>query len=139
MGVAALVIGIVSLIVGFIPFCGTWAMLPAVVGLILGIVDTVLRSGRKQPRGMSIAGIVLNALAMLIIVVWWALAFSRLDMTNAMQQTGFSQQYPPSAAPGAQPGFGPAQQPRPAPSGLPMQPMQPMQPVQPAPQPAPTQ
>ena len=33
MGVASMVIGIVALIIGFIPFCGTWALLPAVVAV----------------------------------------------------------------------------------------------------------
>jgi len=133
MGVASLVIGIISLVVGFVPFCGTWAMIPAVVGLILGIVDAAMKSGRKQPKGMSIAGVVLNSLAMLIIVVWWVLALSAakqasVDFTNAMQQTGFT-------ASGA-----PAQPQQQTPSGIPMQPMQPVQPIpsQPAP-PSPTQ
>ena len=41
MGVAALVLGIISVIISFIPFCGTWAIIPAIVGLVLGIIDWI--------------------------------------------------------------------------------------------------
>jgi hypothetical protein len=34
MGVASMVLGIVSAIVGFIPICGTVAILPAIIGLL---------------------------------------------------------------------------------------------------------
>ena len=57
MGTASMVIGIVSLIIGLIPFCGAWAILPALVGLGLAIADVAIRSRRKQPRGMAIAGL----------------------------------------------------------------------------------
>lgn len=34
MGVASLVLGIISIIVGFVPFCGIIALLPAILGFI---------------------------------------------------------------------------------------------------------
>lgn len=70
MGVAALVLGIVSAIAAFIPFCNTIAFVPAIVGLILGIVETVKKSKNKEPKGMGIAGIVLNTCAIILIIVW---------------------------------------------------------------------
>lgn len=76
MGVAALVLGIVSIIIAFIPFCGSIAFIPAVIGLILGIVDLVKKNkapkeGEETPKkGMSIAGIILSALAIVIIWFW---------------------------------------------------------------------
>jgi len=70
MDIASLVLGIVSLILGFIPFCGSIAFIPAVVGLILGIVSLVQKSKTQSPKGMAIAGIILNALAILIILFW---------------------------------------------------------------------
>lgn len=60
MGVAALILGIISIIVGFIPLCGAIAYFPAIIGLILGIVDIVLKTKKKEPRGMAIAGTVLT-------------------------------------------------------------------------------
>lgn len=73
MGVASLVLGIISVIVGFIPLCGTWALVPAIVGLILGIVEAVKKSKAKEPKGKAIAGIVCSAIAIVIIFVWTAI------------------------------------------------------------------
>ena len=73
MGIAALIIGIVAVIVGFIPVCGIIALLPAIVGLILGIVEVSKKSKANQPKGLGLAGIILNAVAIIVIVVWSAL------------------------------------------------------------------
>ena len=70
MGVAALVLGIVSIIIAWIPFCGSIAFVPAVIGLILGIVDTVQKSKKQEKKGLAIAGIVLNAIAIVFIAVY---------------------------------------------------------------------
>lgn len=91
MGIAALILGILSIIVGFIPLCGSIALLPAIIGLILGIVDTVLKSKKGEKKGVSIAGIVLSALAIVIIVFWvfvFGAALSTVDVNeleNALQ------------------------------------------------------
>lgn len=73
MGIAALVIGIIAAILAFVPLCGMIAFVPAVVGLILGIVDVVLKGKKEIPKGVGIAGIVLNAIAIVIIFVWTTL------------------------------------------------------------------
>lgn len=87
MAVASLVLGIISILIAFIPFCGTFAFLPAIVGLILGIVACVkaVKAAKEEPavaegeaavepkkshKGLSIAGIILNGLSLVIIVVW---------------------------------------------------------------------
>ena len=70
MGVASLVLGIVSIVFGFIPFCGAIALIPAIVGLILGIVDAVKKSKAQEPKGMAIAGIILSAIA-IVVICWW--------------------------------------------------------------------
>ena len=70
MGVAALVLGIVSIIVAWIPLCGSIAFVPAVIGLILGIIDTVQKSKKGEKKGISIAGIILNAIAIIFITVY---------------------------------------------------------------------
>lgn len=69
MGIASMVIGIVALVVGSIPFCGAWAILPALVGLALGIAAMVLHARRGGKRGMAISGIVLNSLAVVIVSI----------------------------------------------------------------------
>ena len=69
MGIASLVLGIISLIAGWIPFICFIAFVLAIVGLILGIVDTVKKNktGDKK-RGISIAGLIISAVAIPIIV-----------------------------------------------------------------------
>lgn len=73
MGVASMVIGIVAAILGFVPFCNYFAALPALIGLVLGIVDVVMKARKEQPKGIGIAGVVLNGTAILLIVAWTSL------------------------------------------------------------------
>ena len=85
MGVAALVLGIISLIIGFIPLCGAIALLPAIIGVILGIVDIVVKSKKGEKKGISIAGLVLSAIATLVIIFWvmiFGAAVSELDVNE---------------------------------------------------------
>lgn len=70
MGLAALIIGIVAVVLGFVPVCGMIALVPAIVGLILGIVDVKRKSKKQEPKGKGMAGIILNAAAIIVILVW---------------------------------------------------------------------
>ena len=69
MNIASLVLGIVSLLFSFVPYCNYFVIIPAVIGLILGIIDVSQKSKLEMPKGMGIAGIVLNSLALIIIVI----------------------------------------------------------------------
>ncbi len=89
MGIAALVIGIISMIVGFIPFCNYFALIPAIIGLTLGIVDIVLKSKANQPKGSGIAGTVLCSISIVIIILWTAVfgvAFSEAMNSPEVQK-----------------------------------------------------
>ena len=70
MGVAALILGIVGIIVAVIPMCGIFAFIPCLVGLGLGIADIVVKGKKGQPKGLGIAGTILNALAILFVILW---------------------------------------------------------------------
>ena len=70
MGIASMVIGILSLIIGFIPFCGSIALLPAAVGLVLGIVDVAKKSKANLPKGSGVAGIATCGVAIAIICMY---------------------------------------------------------------------
>lgn len=76
MAVAALVLGIISFLISFIPLLGYVSLIPAIIGLILGIVflakKKIEKEKTKQEKGMSIAGIVLSSLALLVLL-WWTL------------------------------------------------------------------
>lgn len=75
MGIASLVLGIISLVVAWIPCVGNVAFLPALVGLILGLIDVVKKSKAKAPKGVSLAGTICSGVALLIIVAY-AIAFA---------------------------------------------------------------
>ena len=69
MGIAALIIGIISIILGFVPFCNIFAILPALVALVLGIIDWVKKHKAGAPKGKAIAGTICAALALIIIPI----------------------------------------------------------------------
>lgn len=69
MGVASLVLGIIAFVTGWIPFICLVSFILAVAGLILGIVDTIKKSKTgDNKKGISIAGLVLSAIAIPIII-----------------------------------------------------------------------
>ena len=64
LAIASMVLGIVALFTFWMPLLG-W--IPAIVGLVLGVVALQ----RPQGRGMAIAGVVCSGLAMLSKVFVW--------------------------------------------------------------------
>lgn len=66
MGIASLVLGIISLIMSFIPFVGIIFCITAVISIILGIVSLC----KKQNKGKSIAGIITSAIAIIITILY---------------------------------------------------------------------
>lgn len=65
-GVAALIVGIVALVLAVIPVVSFAAFLPALAAIVLGIVGLVLQ-GRR--RGTAVAGLVLGGVALLVAIV----------------------------------------------------------------------
>ena len=70
--------------ISFVPFCGIIALVPAIVGLILVIIDAVKKSKEQQPKGMSIAGIVCSAVAIVLIIYWYAAAAATVNSATEM-------------------------------------------------------
>lgn len=70
MGVASLVLGIVSIVFAIIPILGTIAFIPALIGLILGIVFCVKKSKVGEPKKKGIAGIVLCGISIMFIFMY---------------------------------------------------------------------
>jgi len=126
MGVASLVLGIVSIVIALVPLCGAWAVLPALIGLGLGIGELVTRSARREPRALGIAGLVLNPLAILIVLGWF-LAFGA--GLQELSQTG--PVVPPGTA--TRPAAAPATVPDPPPAPPALTPMKPVTPTPVAP------
>lgn len=85
MGIASMVIGIVAAVLCWIPFCNYWAFIPAVVGLVLGAIEMKKKKTANEPRGMAVAGVVLNIVAIAFIFIWTiALADSARKVGNAV-------------------------------------------------------
>lgn len=70
MGTASLVLGIVSIIFAIIPILGTIAFVPALVGLVLGIVFCVKKSKLGEPKGRGMAGAIICGIAILFILIY---------------------------------------------------------------------
>lgn len=70
MGIAALVLGIVSLLICWIPCINWFALIPAIVGIILGIIDIVKKSKAGEKKAISIVGLILSIVAVVVTVVW---------------------------------------------------------------------
>lgn len=67
MGIASFVVGLICLVLS--PFLSFLLILPSILALVLGIVDTIIKSKRKEPKGLSIAGIVLSTIALAVCVL----------------------------------------------------------------------
>ena len=67
MDTASLVIGIISAVLGFIPCVNLFVILPAIVGLILGIISFRKKREEELPSGVALAGIILNALPLVVM------------------------------------------------------------------------
>lgn len=65
-----MILGIIAALVCWIPFCNYWAVVPAIVGLVLGLVDVKQKKPKQVPCGMGVAGVVLNIVALGIIGIW---------------------------------------------------------------------
>lgn len=71
MNITSFVIGIISILLSVIPFLNFLGIVPAIVGFIVGLTDITYRKKNKtKQRKLSIAGVVLNVIAILLTVFW---------------------------------------------------------------------
>src|SRR5436190_7492498 len=66
MAVASLVLGILSVLTGWIPIVGLVAWILAPLGLIFGF----LAIGKPNGKGMAIGGLITSGLGLLICIAW---------------------------------------------------------------------
>ncbi len=69
MGVAGLVLGIVSAVGGFIPFLNYGAWVIGVVGIILSAIAMKKAKAAGQPAGLAVAGLVLSIIGTVISII----------------------------------------------------------------------
>lgn len=86
MGIASLVLSIVSLVLGFVPIVWLIAIIPAIVGLILGIISLV----KKKQKGQSIAGIVISVITIILLIFTFVNLFKTIGDLGETFKDSFS-------------------------------------------------
>lgn len=71
MAVAALILGIAALVLGFVPIPGGGiiGLICAIVGVILGAISRKKLKEAGQPSGMATAGMILSIIALVLDVI----------------------------------------------------------------------
>ena len=83
MGIASLVLGIITVVICWIPCFGWFAIIPAIVGIILGACGiNAAKKNNGQGKGVAIAGLVLSIIA-LIISIFWIVVFGAATASAA--------------------------------------------------------
>ncbi len=70
LGVAGLVLGILSLLMAFIPCVGVIAIGPGGVAVVLSIIGLTQASKNNGAKGINIAALVISSLGTLIACLW---------------------------------------------------------------------
>jgi CBS domain containing-hemolysin-like protein len=70
MAVASMVLGIIALVLLWIPFIGSIAPVIAIAGIVLGVLGKKQLSMAGQPSGTATAGVVLSAIALVISTIF---------------------------------------------------------------------
>lgn len=70
MGIVALILGIISLPLAFIPCVGFLAIPPACLAIIFGIIGIVQANKVGGKKGLPMAGLIIGIVALVIIVAW---------------------------------------------------------------------
>ncbi len=70
LGIAGMILGILAIIVSFVPCFGWWAIVLAVVGVILSAISMAQAKKANAPKGMAIAGLICSILAIIIGSIW---------------------------------------------------------------------
>lgn len=70
LGIAGLVLGIIALIISFIPCLGIWALVPGIIAIVLSAVALSQAKKANASRGLIIAALVISILGTVIAGVW---------------------------------------------------------------------
>ncbi|TVR70883.1 MAG: hypothetical protein EA408_10435 [Marinilabiliales bacterium] len=84
-GVAGFVIGIIALILSFIPCIGMYALIPGIVALIFAVIGLAQASSANAPQGLIIAALVI-AIIGTSIAAWQLVTVRRA--TRGLERIG---------------------------------------------------
>jgi len=70
MGIIGIVLGVISLIVAFIPCIGVVAFIPAGLALIFSIISLVQATNDYGSKGLGIGALIISVVAILVAALW---------------------------------------------------------------------
>lgn len=92
LGVAGLVVGIVAILFSFIPCLGMWAIVPAIVGIVLSAVSISHANKANAQKGVAVGGLVCSIIAAAIAAYWIYIAVYMVsntpDLIREMKESG---------------------------------------------------
>ncbi|HEU5126965.1 MAG TPA: DUF4190 domain-containing protein [Glycomyces sp.] len=77
--ITALVLGIIALVLAFIPVVNLISFVLAIAAIVFGIVGLVASGKRHTGKGMSITGIVLGVITLAVAILMYTLVFNALE------------------------------------------------------------
>jgi len=85
--IAALILGIVSVLVGWIPFFG---LVPIILAIIFGIIAlTKVNKKKVQGKGMAIAGLIMGGVMLIVsIIIFFVAGVAILGVFNEIEENG---------------------------------------------------
>ena len=69
-GIASLILGILALLIAFIPCVGLFALIPGVVAIVLAIVGFSQANSANGQKGVIIAGLVISIIGTVLAATW---------------------------------------------------------------------
>jgi ABC-type phosphate transport system permease subunit len=84
MAVAALVLGIVSLVFCFIPGLNFVALIVGIVGIVLGALARKKLKEQNQPSGMATGGLVMSIIGTILGAILWIACVACIGGTGAV-------------------------------------------------------
>jgi len=63
LGIAGLIVGIIALVISFIPCLGMFALFPGVIALILSGIGVMIATKKNGAKGITIAALIISVLA----------------------------------------------------------------------------
>ena len=82
LGIAGLIVGIIALIVSFIPCFGIYAFWIGIIGLLLGGLAFYIANRNYEEKGLAIAALIVSALASIIAYAQYH------SITSALENAG---------------------------------------------------
>jgi len=89
MGTASMVLGIIGLVLAFIPFLGLFSWVLAPLAIIFGLIGI---SKGNAPKGQAIAGLATGGVALALCLLW-AIAFGAALSGAAQEQQRLESEY----------------------------------------------